>query len=304
MTKQLHFQIPKHVILLVLFLAALWGGNTPAVKFGLQEFQPIAAAAIRFAIGIVIITGWSIIKRIPLRPEPENYSRVFLLGVVFIAQIISFNWGTKLTEVGRASLLLNTYPLFIALLAHFFIQHDRLTVVKTIGLVVAFVGVCFIFHDKSGTNLSAGYLGDLIILLSGFLLAMIHILLKRFMSRIHQFQLLFGQMIIGVPTYFVLSWFFEGGKAAYGFSYSSLLGLAYQGVVVAGFCFIVWVSVLKHYPPSRLSSLFFTTPLWGVLFGHLFFHEPITISLLVGATFVAIGIFLVNRPIVAERSPN
>ncbi|SVB75596.1 uncharacterized protein METZ01_LOCUS228450, partial [marine metagenome] len=44
--------------------------------------------------------------------------------------------------------------------------------------------------------------------------------------------------------------------------------------------------------------------LWGVLFGHLFFHEPITISLLVGATFVATGIFLVNRPIVVERSPN
>ena len=304
MTKQFYVQTPKHVILLVLFLAALWGGNAPAMKFGLQEFQPIAAAAIRFTIGIVIVASWSIIRRIPLRPEPENYSRLFLLGTVFVAQIISFNWGTKLTEVGRASLLLNTYPLFIALLAHFFIQHDRLTAFKTIGLAVAFVGVCFIFYGKSGTNLSTRYLGDLIILLSGFLLAMIHILLKRFMSRMHQFQLLFGQMVIGVPTYFVLSWFFEGGKAAYGFSYSSFLGLAYQGIVVAGFCFIVWVSVLKRYPPSRLSSFFFTTPLWGVLFGHLFFHEPITISLLVGATFVATGIFLVNRPIVVEQSPN
>ena len=302
MTNQSNFRIPKHVILLVLFLAALWGGNTPAVKFGLLEFQPIAAAAIRFAMGIVIIIGWAVVKRIPLVPDPENYGRLLLLGTVFVAQIVSFNWGIKLTEVGRASLLFNTYPLFIALLAHFFIQHDRLTFVKAIGLAVAFIGVFCIFYGESGINLGTGYLGDLLILLSGFLLAVIHILLKHFMLRMHQFQLLFGQMVIGVPTYFVLSWFFEGGKAAYGFSYSSFLGLAYQGIVVAGFCFIVWVSVLKHYSPSRLSSLFFTTPLWGVLFGHLFFQEPITISLFIGAIFIATGIVLVNRPIIVERN--
>ena len=220
MINQSNFRIPKHVILLVLFLAALWGGNTPAVKFGLLDFQPIAAAAIRFAMGIVIIIGWAVVKRIPLVPDPENYGRLLLLGTVFVAQIVSFNWGIKLTEVGRASLLFNTYPLFIALLAHFFIQHDRLTFAKAIGLAVAFIGVFCIFYGESGINLGAGYLGYLIILLSGFLLAVIHILLKLFMLRMHQFQLLFGQMVIGVPTYFVLSWFFEGGKAAYGFSYS------------------------------------------------------------------------------------
>ena len=209
MTNQSNFRIPKHVILLVLFLAALWGGNTPAVKFGLLEFQPIAAAAIRFAMGIVIIIGWAVVKRIPLEPDPENYGRLLLLGTVFVAQIVSFNWGIKLTEVGRASLLFNTYPLFIALLAHFFIQHDRLTFVKAIGLTVAFIGVFCIFYSESGINLGTGYLGDLIILLSGFLLAVIHILLKLFMLRMHQFQLLFGQMVIGCSD----GTFFFGNKS-------------------------------------------------------------------------------------------
>ena len=80
------------MIPLILFLAALWVGNTPAVKFSLQEFQPIAAAAIRFALGIVVIISCAVIKRIPLRPEQENYGRLLLLGTVFAAQIISFNW--------------------------------------------------------------------------------------------------------------------------------------------------------------------------------------------------------------------
>ena len=64
----------------------------------------------------------------------------------------------------------------------------------------------------------------------------------------------------------------------------------------------------KKYPKrtlqSRLSSLFFTTPLWSVLFGYFFFHEPITILLLVGATFVAAGVYLVNRPVMEEQNPN
>ena len=90
-TKQTHLQIPKHVILLILFLAALWV-NTPVVKLGLQDFQPIAAAAIRFALGIVVIISWAVIKRISLRPKQENYGRLLLLGTVFVAQIISFNW--------------------------------------------------------------------------------------------------------------------------------------------------------------------------------------------------------------------
>ena len=92
MTKQTHLQIPKHVILLILFLAALWGGNTPAVKFGLQGFQPNATATIHFDLRIVVIISWAVIKRISLRPKQENYGRLLLLGTVFAAQIISFNW--------------------------------------------------------------------------------------------------------------------------------------------------------------------------------------------------------------------
>jgi len=40
----------------------------------------------------VVIISWTVIKRISLRPKQENYGRLLLLGTVFAAQIISFNW--------------------------------------------------------------------------------------------------------------------------------------------------------------------------------------------------------------------
>ena len=302
MTTSQPAKIPLRIILAVLFLAVMWGGNTSAIKFSLMVFKPIAAAAIRFTFGLAVIISWAFLNKIPFLPQKSHLPRLLLLGIVFVVQIIAFNWGTKLTNAGRASLLLNTYPLLVALMSHFFIAGDRLDWLKSVGLITAFIGVFCIFSGEVGST--DVRIGDGMVLLSSLGLATINILLRRFMvpqsdnptQPMNQFQTLFGQMVFGVPVYYILSWVFEGGTTAYKFSsLSACLGLIYQGTVVAGFCFIVWASILKQYPPGRLSSLFFTTPLWGMAFGHLFFQEPITSSLLIGAGLVAIGIYLVNR---------
>ena len=90
-----------------------------------------------------------------------------------------------------------------------------------------------------------------------------------------------------------LSMIFEG-RAGYGFSYPALFGILYQGIVIGGFCFVSWALVLKRYPPSRISALFFTTPLWGITLSHLLLAEPLTAGLGIGAILVACGIFIVN----------
>ena len=289
-------------MLAVLFLAFMWGGNAAAIKMSLTAFQPIAVAAIRFTFGLVVIISWAYLNKIPFLPRRCHWPRLLLLGTVFVIQILSFNWGTKLTDTGRASLLLNTHPLLIALISHFFIAGDRLNIVKSIGLIIAFAGVSFVFIGRVST--SQVRIGDAMVLTSSCGLAVINILLRRYMvpqgnppiEAMNQFQILFGQMVFGVPIYYVLSWFLEGQATAYGFrSLSAWIGLIFQGVIIAGFCFIAWSSIVKRYPPGRLSSLFFTTPIWGIAFGHLLFQEEITGSLVGGASLVAVGIYLVNR---------
>jgi len=65
--------------------------------------------------------------------------------------------------------------------------------------------------------------------------------------------------------------------------------------VIAGFCFVAWTLILKHYSPSRLAVLFFTTPIWGITLSHFFLAEPVTIGLGAGSVLVAIGIYTVNQ---------
>lgn len=283
--------IPTHVTLLVLFLALLWGGNAVALKFGLQEFGPLASAGLRFAVALILIAIWGRSNGTRLCPSHEELVPLFLLGLLFAFQIACFNWGTQRTHAARASVMLNTYPLFVALLAHFMVPDDKLTRWKTIGLILAFGGILFVFRDSLGGN--GNLTGDLITLSSGFQLGLLIVLTNRLVQRIDSARLLVAEMAVGVPIFFGLSLLFEG-RAAYGFSYPAAAGLLYQGIVVGGFCFVVWTGLLKRYSPSHMSVLFFTTPLWGMGLSHLLLHEPITFDLVVGAALVALGIYAVH----------
>jgi drug/metabolite transporter (DMT)-like permease len=71
--------------------------------------------------------------------------------------------------------------------------------------------------------------------------------------------------------------------------------MGYQAVAVGVFCFLLWFSILKRYSPSRLTVLFFTAPLWGLLASYLLLGEGISAWLAIGGVLVALGIYLVNR---------
>jgi drug/metabolite transporter (DMT)-like permease len=76
--------------------------------------------------------------------------------------------------------------------------------------------------------------------------------------------------------------------------------LVYQTVWVASVTYLAWFWLIRHYPPSRLASFTFLTPLFGVLAGGVLLSEPITKGLLLALVLVGAGIYLVNRPNAAK----
>ena len=295
--------IPPRVILFVLFLAMLWGGNAVSLKIGLQEFSPFASAGLRFTIGLVLIASWASANGIPIKPQRHELLRLFLTGILFITQIAALNVGADFTRAGRTAVMTNTYPLFVALIAHFVVPGDYMTRRKALGLAFAFGGVCFVFRDNFIGGGGEFLLGDLLTLLGGFLLGLLIVVTNRLIQNINTYCVLVSQMAIGVPVFFTLSAIFEG-RAGYGFSFPALFAVLYQGAGIAGFCFVAWTLLLKDYPPSRLSVLFFTTPLWGILLSNLLIGEPITLGLTIGAALVALGIYTINRTPKRQLSGN
>ncbi len=285
--------MPVKIVLLVLFLAFLWGGGALSVKIALRDFAPLALAGLRFSIALLLIVCWARLCGIAIRPRTRDFPSLFLMGMLFASQIVCFNWGTNLTYAGRSAVMINTYPLFVGAVAHFLLPEDRLTGWKALGLILSFGGIVMVFWDNLVSRHQGHLIGDLLTLCSGFQLGLLSVLTKRLLRSIDVYQLLISQMTFGVVAFFVLSAIFEG-RAGYGFSYPALIAVLYQGAVVGAFCFVVWMLVLKRYSASRMAVLFFSTPLWGITLSHFFLGEPITPGLGIGAVAVAFGICIVN----------
>ncbi len=280
------------IIALSLLLAFLWGGNSPSIKIALGDLPPMALAFLRFIIGLIIVGGWSLFRRIPLGLNRGEFSRLSFLTAIFILQIITLNVGTNYTSASRSTIFINVYPFFTALFAHLWIPGDRLTLTKTLGITVAFIGV-FVTVAPELRNGEASVIGDLLVLVSGCFLGLRVVVTKLLVQSIHPYRLLVWYLSLSLPCFGLLSFVFERGET-FQLTTSGGIALFYQGGVIAGFCFLVWTSILERYSASKLVVLFFATPLSGVLFSHLILDDALTFSLLAGALLVAAGIYLVN----------
>jgi drug/metabolite transporter (DMT)-like permease len=108
-------------------------------------------------------------------------------------------------------------------------------------------------------------------------------------------HLLFWHLALSLPLFFGYSATVEGFEA-YRFNCESVLGLAYQSVLVSGFCFITWMSLLRRYPANQLAAFGFLTPFFGIGSAHLLLDEPMAWSLVLGCVLVGWGLYLVTRP--------
>ena len=274
-------------------ISALWGGNIVAIKVALQGIQPMMMAGLTFFLGALSILLWARLYSIPILPDREEILNHLINGLLFTIQVALFYWGAHLTSASHTVILTNTNIFFVALLSHFFILGDRLTLFKMFGLILAFFGVASLFFDQPSLRSEASLSGNLVILLSALFLAVRITYVKQMVERVEPSKVVVWQMLIGVPIFFFLAFFFEEMKINV-LSVKILFALLYQGIVVAGFTFVASTLLLKRYSPTALSVFFFTVPIAGVILSHWILGEAFTQYILVSMILVALGIWMVH----------
>ncbi len=273
-----------------LFLCLFWGGLTPGLKIALEGVPPIAVAGWRFLLGLIVIWLWAVAKRVTLRLPRGQWLPLLIFALIFVVQIGAINIGTQKTSANYAVILLSTSPLFVAVLAHLFLHGDRLSLRKLAGLLLAFLGVASIFLETP--PIREMLMGNLLSVLSGFLLAIIYVYGKFLLRTLTAIQIVFWEMTFGVPLFFILSALLEPSERHV--TVPVALSIFYQGALVAGFCFVSWMKLLKRHPASKLTAFQFSIPVFGVILSWLLLGEPITLRLVLGVAGVAAGIILVS----------
>jgi drug/metabolite transporter (DMT)-like permease len=281
--------------------AALWGGLAVAIRYTQEDLPPFCTAGLRFALASLFMAAWAWWDGAKLRLAPGEAPRLALAGLLLYAQIGTFHWGLTQTNSSHASVLIGAHPVIVAVLAHFLLPGDRLTILKSAGLLLASAGLLLVVGGdrESAISLSAArdpatLAGDTVIFASSSLLGVSLVYTKRLLTRMAAGKILFWSYVLATLGFLSTSAAIEPLATAR-LTTASFWGLMYQSILVAGFCFAAWTALLRRHKASQLVVFAFGQPLFGILFGNLFRNDPLTVWLALGGAAIAAGILLVTR---------
>ena len=283
-------------VAIVVCLCLLWGMSQVSIKVANRGVSPMFQAAVRSIVAALLAALWAQARDLPLLHRDRTFLHGLVIGLLFGTEFVFIYLGLSYTTASHAVIFLYTAPFFVALGAHWLLPNEPLTGRKLAGLLLAFAGVVVTFWDSLGHPTRIQIVGDLMSMTGGILWAATSLYLKRVVqSRMTPSQMLFYQLSVSAMQLSVMTFFLEP-RWILDLSPLVVTSLAYQGIIVAFASYLVWFWLIQTYPVSNLSGFTFFTPVFGVLFGALLLHEPLTAKFLSGAGLVTGGMLLVNWP--------
>ena len=285
-------ELPFLAAIFTVFLCALFGANAVAIKISLSGLGVFTTAGLRFSMASVAVFIWARITGRSFHIKKGQIHQLLIISMMFTVQLSLFYLGISKSNASRATLMVNLQPFFTLFLAHFFISGDRITKRKTLGIMLGFTGVIFVFMEKKGVTTDF-HAGDLIILFAAFLWACNAVYTKRIIHAFKPFHMVLYPMIFSVPFFFLEGFVWDSTMIAH-VDAKVFCALLYQGLVAASFCFVAWITLLQKYGAVALHSFIFIMPVSGVLLGGLVLREPITVNIIIALLLIVSGILLVN----------
>jgi drug/metabolite transporter (DMT)-like permease len=286
--------LDARAVTIITILTLLWGFNYTAVKVSNEGISPIFTSTLRSVIASVCGIIYCLRKREKLFHTDVNLFHGFMAGLLFGLEMACIYFGLLYTDAARSVVFVYLSPFVVAVGAHFFLKGDRLTTLKTIGLMLAFLGVVIVFQGRPKTAKPTMLLGDTLQITAAFLWGATTIYIKKYMAeKVNPINTFLYQLFFSIPILFAVSLILEP-RWIMEITLAVSVSLFFQSIIVAFISYFIWFWLIHEYSVSRLSAFTFFTPIFGVLFGVLFMGEEFTLSLMVGLPMVCAGIFFVN----------
>jgi drug/metabolite transporter (DMT)-like permease len=286
---------PGRLLAGFLLLTVIWGTTWAVIRVGLGGVPPLTGVALRFTIA-----GGLLLALAPRFGVRFGRSRREL-GLWTLNGLLSFcisysivYWSEQYIPSGLAAVLFATYPLFVAVFAHFGLPGERLGRAAVGGLLLGFAGVAVIFsddlHQLGGERATQA---ALVMLVAPLVSAVASVAVKRWGSGIHPLSMAAVPMLLSGVVMGLVSRLAERGVPVVldGRSLSALLYLAILGSAVT---FTIYYWLLANMPAMRLALMSYLIPIVAVAVGALVFDEPLRPRLLAGSALVLAGVLTVN----------
>jgi drug/metabolite transporter (DMT)-like permease len=294
-------------------MTLIWGTNYSIVKSAFGEVDPQAFNAVRMIIGslvfLAIIGG---IRRIPSRAAdapadgadaiagifhtPAPLTRrdwLGLLGLAIVGHTLYqyfFIGGLARTSVANSSLMLAATPVVIALLSAVLGQ-DRISRRHWAGAALSMLGIYIVVGNGASFG-ARGLAGDLMMLGAVFCWAVYTIGARQLMMRHSPVGVTGISMAIGTLLYVPLVWRDVRSVNWAAVSTTTWLALIYSALFALCVAYTIWYAAVRQIGSARTSVYSNLIPLVAMMTAVVFLGEPLSVSKIVGAFAVLVGVAL------------
>lgn len=263
-----------------------FGLNLVATKFAVAAVPPLAFAAMRFALVLLVLAPF-------LRWHRGQMMVLFVVGFLMGTLHFAFiTMGLALADdVSTVAILAQLGVPFATLMSVVFLK-EEIQWRRWLGISMAFIGVMIIGFDPRVFN----YVEAVILVTLAAAVAAGGLTLMKSRVRVNAFQLQGWLAVVACPTLALLSLAFESGQAdavtsmnaiVIGSLVFSALGASLLG---HGGTFVL----LRHYDLSLISPLLLLSTVFGIAGGVLILDDVVTQRMWLGGTVTIAGVLLIT----------
>ena len=280
-------------IILLTLLGLIWGSSFFNIKIATYSYEPFTLALIRVIFASIPLYLLCKYKKIKIEAFSNDWKPYALIGLCNIA--IPFTLiaiGTSQINSYLAAMLMSTTPMSGSILAHFFTTNEKITFFKSIGILVGFSGIVFLFFDKLVIN-ENNYIFALITILGSTFYSIGGIMTLKLKRKGNE-NVTTSTTIWSVVFLLPLSVIFE---TPWNLSPSieSTIALFYLGVVATGLAWLIRFRILTVNGLVFQTQVAYLIPIFGVLFGYFLMDEIITWRVLISLIIIILGIYIVKK---------
>lgn len=269
----------------VMAVVFLWGFNFIAVKWGVTQFPPVFASAIRFALVTTIL--------VPFLKFPKGrLKEVLVLAVVLGGLHFSLLFfGISGSGVAIAAVILQLGVPFSALFA-WVLLGDAFGWRRTVGTIIAFAGIVVMV---GAPEQQSSYLHVGLLMAAAAAWGLSNPMVKR-LQEVNPFAVTAWMSFFAWPQLIVISMLFEDGqwaafRTADWMGYGGILYAAIGSSVVA---YGLWYYLIGKHGVSRVIAFNLLPPLVAAALGVMLLDETLTPSMIAGGTLVLLGVAVVQ----------
>jgi len=284
---------PKHWTAFIV-LGSIWSASFLWIKLALNEIGPFTLVAFRVLFGVLFAGGAVFLQRKTWPRDWAGWFPFLLLGATSVAiPFLLITWGELSIDSAVASILNATVPLFTIVIAHLFLQDDRMTVQRVIGLFIGFLGVVVLLSEDLLAGAHNSIFGQGAVILASIFYAASSVYARRKTQSAPGLVRGAAPLVSATLIMWIVAPVLE---SPFSIPQLSLTWVAvlWLGVLGSGLALILWYYLLHEIGPTRTGMVTYIFPLGGVILGVIFLDEQLSWQLAIGALLIISSILVVN----------